>query len=96
MDYFSDQEFLVPLIDNKVDLLEFIDWSSVECLNQNSSHSLPNALKQVIHLSGILGFLLFYRILYCFSRVKFGIYGRGFGGIHDFGGVFRLKLFKLF
>ncbi|KAH6794243.1 PITH domain protein [Perilla frutescens var. hirtella] len=31
---------------NQVDLLEFIDWSSVECLNQNSSHSLPNALKQ--------------------------------------------------
>ncbi|XP_047946559.1 PITH domain-containing protein At3g04780-like [Salvia hispanica] len=31
---------------NQVDLMEFIDWSSVECLNQNSSHSLPNALKQ--------------------------------------------------
>ncbi|XP_057763686.1 PITH domain-containing protein At3g04780 [Salvia miltiorrhiza] len=31
---------------NQVDLLEFIDWSSVECLNQKSSHSLPNALKQ--------------------------------------------------
>ncbi|XP_042028756.1 PITH domain-containing protein At3g04780 [Salvia splendens] len=31
---------------NQVDLLEFIDWSGVECLNQNSSHSLPNALKQ--------------------------------------------------
>ncbi|KAG6423183.1 hypothetical protein SASPL_113571 [Salvia splendens] len=40
---------------NQVDLMEFIDWSSVECLNQNSSHSLPNALKQfpdayVVHL----------------------------------------------
>ncbi|KAL1561881.1 PITH domain-containing protein-like protein [Salvia divinorum] len=31
---------------NQVDLMEFIDWSGVECLNQNSSHSLPNALKQ--------------------------------------------------
>ena len=36
------------LTDNQVDLMEFIDWSSVECLNQNSSHSLPNALKQVV------------------------------------------------
>lgn len=32
----------------QVDLLDFIDWSGVECLNQSSSHSLPNALKQVI------------------------------------------------
>lgn len=31
---------------NQVDLLEFIDWSGVECLNQNSAHALPNALKQ--------------------------------------------------
>ncbi|KAF2287867.1 hypothetical protein GH714_003033 [Hevea brasiliensis] len=31
---------------NKVDLVDFVDWSGVECLNQNSSHSLPNALKQ--------------------------------------------------
>ncbi|VVA96490.1 unnamed protein product [Arabis nemorensis] len=30
----------------QVDLLDFIDWSGVECLNQSSSHSLPNALKQ--------------------------------------------------
>ncbi|KAE9611968.1 hypothetical protein Lal_00048936 [Lupinus albus] len=30
----------------QVDLLDFIDWSSVECLNQSSTHSLPNALKQ--------------------------------------------------
>ncbi|XP_031128421.1 PITH domain-containing protein At3g04780 [Ipomoea triloba] len=30
----------------QVDLLDFIDWSGVECLNQNSSHSLSNALKQ--------------------------------------------------
>ncbi|KAL8528045.1 hypothetical protein ACS0TY_005747 [Phlomoides rotata] len=31
---------------NQVDLLDFIDWSSVECLNQSTSHSLPNAVKQ--------------------------------------------------
>ncbi|XP_019428607.1 PREDICTED: PITH domain-containing protein At3g04780-like [Lupinus angustifolius] len=30
----------------QVDLLDFIDWSSVECLNQSSTHSFPNALKQ--------------------------------------------------
>ncbi|XP_019186034.1 PREDICTED: PITH domain-containing protein At3g04780 [Ipomoea nil] len=30
----------------QVDLLDFIDWSGVECLNQNSSHSISNALKQ--------------------------------------------------
>ncbi|KAL6560561.1 hypothetical protein OROGR_004120 [Orobanche gracilis] len=29
-----------------VDLLDFVDWSGVECLNQSGSHSLPNALKQ--------------------------------------------------
>ncbi|KAF3454335.1 hypothetical protein FNV43_RR04782 [Rhamnella rubrinervis] len=31
---------------NQVDLLDFIDWSGVECLNQSTSHSLANALKQ--------------------------------------------------
>ncbi|KAI4350056.1 hypothetical protein L6164_010581 [Bauhinia variegata] len=31
---------------NQVDLLDFIDWSGVECLNQSSSHSVANALKQ--------------------------------------------------
>ncbi|KAG4983503.1 hypothetical protein JHK87_028252 [Glycine soja] len=30
----------------QVDLLDFIDWSGVECLNQSSTHSLPNAIKQ--------------------------------------------------
>ncbi|KAK4751233.1 hypothetical protein SAY87_004715 [Trapa incisa] len=29
-----------------VDLVDFIDWSGVECLNQSPVHSLPNALKQ--------------------------------------------------
>ncbi|KAB2058993.1 hypothetical protein ES319_A11G271600v1 [Gossypium barbadense] len=29
-----------------VDLLDFIDWSGVECLDQSSGHSLSNALKQ--------------------------------------------------
>ncbi|XP_050220653.1 PITH domain-containing protein At3g04780 [Mercurialis annua] len=31
---------------SQVDLVDFIDWSGVECLNQNTSHSLANALKQ--------------------------------------------------
>ncbi|KAK6915429.1 PITH domain, partial [Dillenia turbinata] len=30
----------------QVDLLDFVDWTGVECLNQSSSHSLANALKQ--------------------------------------------------
>lgn len=85
---FSDQTFLIPLIDTKVDLLEFIDWSSVECLNQNSSHSLPNALKQVnFFLSdSLLGFgIPFPRILYCFLKLMdSSIYGRGFVRIQDF------------
>jgi len=40
---------LVVVFDYQVDLLDFIDWSGVECLNQSSSHSLPNALKQVCY-----------------------------------------------
>ncbi|GAB4855402.1 hypothetical protein Ancab_024025 [Ancistrocladus abbreviatus] len=31
---------------SQVDLIDFVDWSGVECLNQSSSHSLSNALKQ--------------------------------------------------
>ncbi|KAL0005610.1 hypothetical protein SO802_013171 [Lithocarpus litseifolius] len=31
---------------NQVDLVDFIDWSGVECLNQSTSQSVPNALKQ--------------------------------------------------
>lgn len=31
----------------QVDLADFIDWTGVECLNQDSSHSITNALKQV-------------------------------------------------
>ncbi|XP_044499203.1 PITH domain-containing protein At3g04780-like [Mangifera indica] len=34
------------ILRSQVDLLDFIDWSGVECLNQNTAHSLPNALKQ--------------------------------------------------
>ncbi|XP_026662859.2 PITH domain-containing protein At3g04780 isoform X2 [Phoenix dactylifera] len=30
----------------QVDLVDFVDWSGVECLNQSTSHSLTNALKQ--------------------------------------------------
>ncbi|RRT41796.1 hypothetical protein B296_00056919 [Ensete ventricosum] len=33
----------------QVDLVDFVDWSGVECLNQTTSHPLANALKQVIH-----------------------------------------------
>lgn len=28
------------------DLLEFVDWQGLECLNQNHSHSIVNAIKQ--------------------------------------------------
>ncbi|XP_050382326.1 PITH domain-containing protein At3g04780 [Argentina anserina] len=31
---------------SQVDLLDFINWSGVECLNQSTSHSVANALKQ--------------------------------------------------
>ncbi|CAI9781698.1 unnamed protein product [Fraxinus pennsylvanica] len=31
---------------SQVDLLDFVNWSGVECLNQSSSNSLSNALKQ--------------------------------------------------
>ncbi|KAL8166420.1 hypothetical protein V2J09_007919 [Rumex salicifolius] len=31
---------------NQVDLIDFIDWRGVECLNQKGSHTVPNALKQ--------------------------------------------------
>lgn len=46
----------IELFDVQVDLLDFIDWSGVECLNQSTSHSLVNALKQVFY--SISGFLL--------------------------------------
>ncbi|RWW54229.1 hypothetical protein BHE74_00039199 [Ensete ventricosum] len=36
----------------QVDLVDFVDWSGVECLNQTTSHPLANALKQVIHRYG--------------------------------------------
>ena len=39
----------------QVDLLEFIDWSSVECLNQQPEHSVQNALKQVAASAAFLG-----------------------------------------
>ena len=28
------------------DMLDFVDWSCVECLNAQQSHGLANALKQ--------------------------------------------------
>ncbi|KAK3006256.1 hypothetical protein RJ639_016882 [Escallonia herrerae] len=31
---------------SQVDLLDFIDWTGVECLNQSPTNSFPNALKQ--------------------------------------------------
>jgi len=33
-----------------VDLVECIDWQSVECLNEKSTHTFVNALKQAIFL----------------------------------------------
>lgn len=33
--------------DEQVDLMDFIDWSGVECLNQSGSNTIVNALKQV-------------------------------------------------
>nr|XP_043616876.1 PITH domain-containing protein At3g04780 [Erigeron canadensis] len=35
-----------PILRNQVDLVDFIDWTGVECLNQNTTHPYPNALKQ--------------------------------------------------
>eukprot|EP00262_Sarcandra_glabra_P002703 TRINITY_DN1310_c0_g1_i2.p1 TRINITY_DN1310_c0_g1~~TRINITY_DN1310_c0_g1_i2.p1 ORF type:complete len:200 (+),score=26.64 TRINITY_DN1310_c0_g1_i2:70-600(+) len=31
---------------SQVDLLDFVDWTGVECLNQNTNQGLANALKQ--------------------------------------------------
>ncbi|XP_073115935.1 PITH domain-containing protein At3g04780 isoform X7 [Elaeis guineensis] len=31
---------------SQADLVAFVDWRGVECLNQSTSHSLDNALKQ--------------------------------------------------
>ncbi|KAG0473768.1 hypothetical protein HPP92_015117 [Vanilla planifolia] len=31
---------------SQVDLVDFVDWRGVECLNQNTGHSVGNALKQ--------------------------------------------------
>ncbi|KAL5730972.1 hypothetical protein ACHQM5_003743 [Ranunculus cassubicifolius] len=31
---------------HQVDLLDFIDWTGVECLNYKPNHSMANALKQ--------------------------------------------------
>jgi hypothetical protein len=31
----------------QVDLVDFIDWTGVECLNQDSSHNIANVLKHV-------------------------------------------------
>ncbi|KAF9605070.1 hypothetical protein IFM89_013740 [Coptis chinensis] len=42
---------------NQVDLLDFIDWTGVECLNQKPNHSIVNALKQI--LSGAMTVKLF-------------------------------------
>ncbi|KAM7272407.1 hypothetical protein ACFE04_027070 [Oxalis oulophora] len=34
------------ILNNQVDLLDFIDWTSIECLNQNPRHLSENAIKQ--------------------------------------------------
>ncbi|CAN0829444.1 PITH domain-containing protein At3g04780 [Linum grandiflorum] len=46
---------------NQVDLVDFVDWSGVECLNYNSAHPIANALKQVMILLG-----------FCFELLKQG------------------------
>lgn len=35
----------------RMDLLEQIDWSSLECLNASPDHSINNALKQVTRVN---------------------------------------------
>ena len=40
-----------------MDLVDFVDWSGVECLNQSTSHSLINAVKQVIGRRRQLSFI---------------------------------------
>ncbi|KAK0602199.1 hypothetical protein LWI29_031325 [Acer saccharum] len=42
----SAESAATTMLRSQVDLLDFIDWSGVECLNYNSSHPLPNAVKQ--------------------------------------------------
>lgn len=60
---------MIVVFDFQVDLLDFIDWSGVECLNQSSSHSLPNALKQVF----ILVLIVSVYIVVCFVFVRLDI-----------------------
>lgn len=50
---------LIDLLVKKVDLLDFVDWRGIECLNQNTSHSAENALKQVFWFVWSLWILLF-------------------------------------
>ncbi len=40
-------EQLERFVHNMTDLLDIIEWSCVECLNQNPSRNIGNALKQV-------------------------------------------------
>ncbi|KAK9167595.1 hypothetical protein Scep_002786 [Stephania cephalantha] len=42
----SAESTTTAFLRGQVDLLDFIDWSGVECLNQKATHSLANALKQ--------------------------------------------------
>ncbi|KAK9162231.1 hypothetical protein Syun_003133 [Stephania yunnanensis] len=42
----SAESTTTAFLRGQVDLLDFIDWSGVECLNQKTTHSLANALKQ--------------------------------------------------
>ena len=39
----------------QADLLEYIDFKSVECLNQQPAHPIGNALKQVSSVAKQLG-----------------------------------------
>jgi hypothetical protein len=42
----------------QIDLVDCIEWPSVECLNENSSNTSGNALKQVSLIFLVLSFIL--------------------------------------
>lgn len=56
---FEASYFLILNSFGQVDLLDFIDWSGVECLNQSTSHSVANALKQVTFIDFCFFFNIF-------------------------------------
>ncbi|GAB2211464.1 hypothetical protein Droror1_Dr00024777 [Drosera rotundifolia] len=73
-------ESATAILRNQVDLLDFVDWSGVECLNQSSGNSLFNALKQVLNL--------FYLVLHVFGPKTVKLFSNkehmGFSNVNDF------------